>query len=88
MQKLLIALHDVTPAHWVRLERAERFFESQGIDRIAYLLVPDFHGSCPAASSEFVQWCNGTRPYEIQWLLHGYFHDDRLQPGEDVSRRH
>jgi predicted deacetylase len=80
----LIALHDVTPVHWVRLERAERVFESLGVERLAYLLVPNFHGCSPAGESpEFIDWCRASRPFDLQWFLHGYFHHDRPEDGAE-----
>jgi predicted deacetylase len=75
--KLLVALHDVTPVHAARLEKAERLLTALGIRRVTYLLVPDFHASGAAhASDAFVAWCRMARPFDVQWFLHGYFHKD------------
>jgi predicted deacetylase len=72
---LLVALHDVTPAHAERLERAERLLTALGIPAVAYLFVPDFHGRGPAHDdADFVAWCRQPRPYVVQWVLHGYAH--------------
>jgi hypothetical protein len=78
----LIALHDVTPVHRARLEAAERLFAELDISRVTYLLVPDYH-RCGRAdeSSDFVAWCRAPRPFDVQWFLHGYFHEDRLDAG-------
>jgi uncharacterized protein len=85
--KLLIALHDVSPAHRARLERAERLLAGLGITQMTYLLVPDFHGRTRAdASPKFMAWCRAERPYRVQWFLHGYFHDQRLEAC-DIAHR-
>ena len=79
--KLIVSLHDVTPAHRDRLERAERFLAAWGISQATYLLVPDFHGIAVADGSEhFVDWCRASRPFAVQWFLHGYFHSERVDP--------
>jgi uncharacterized protein len=81
--KLLIALHDVSPVHRARLERAEELLSALGVREVTYLLVPDFHGGARAdASAEFVAWCRAARAYRVQWFLHGYFHDQRLEVGD------
>src|SRR5262249_51937694 len=86
--KLLIALHDVTPVHRERIERAERLLAQFGVPHVAYLLVPDYHGLARAdRSASFVAWCRASRSFEVQWLLHGYFHDDRTRPTDATSYR-
>src|SRR5262249_31914580 len=81
--KLLIALHDVTPVHAARLERAERMLERLGVHQVTYLLVPDFHRQGRAdLAPGFVEWCRARRPFNVQWFLHGYFHDARIGPAE------
>src|SRR5262245_3843507 len=96
-KRALIALHDVTPFHAARLERAERLLTAFGIASVAYLFVPAFHGRGDAhGSPEFTAWCRGRRGYDVQWFLHGYFHSERVQPiagarltvGERLARRY
>jgi predicted deacetylase len=73
--QVLVSLHDVTPAHLERLERAEALFTECGVGRVAYLLVPDYHGTHPIAGDDaFRQWCARARRYDIEWVLHGYYH--------------
>jgi predicted deacetylase len=70
-------LHDVSPAHQPRLEQAEALFSSLGVDRRAYLVVPDFHRRHPiAANRAFQAWCRRVRPFSIDWVLHGYYHQE------------
>lgn len=79
---LLVALHDVTPAHDNRLARAERVLAECRIPAVTYLYVPNYHGRWPAHQREdFVAWCRAPRPFAVQWFLHGYFH--REDPGRD-----
>jgi uncharacterized protein len=73
--RLLVSLHDVTPAHRARLDRAEALLADAGVDRVAYLLVPDFHRRNPLAGDRtFRDWCRRDRPFTIDWVLHGYHH--------------
>ncbi len=82
--RLLVSLHDVTPFHAVRLERAERLLTDLGVPRVTYLLVPRFHGSWDVrADSAFVRWCHAQRPFEVAWALHGFEH--REPPGAGAS---
>lgn len=75
---LLVALHDVTPAHAPRLARAEQLLSALGLTSVAYLYVPDFHGHGPAhGDGAFAAWCRAPRPYRVEWFLHGYFHQER-----------
>jgi len=75
---LLVALHDVTPAHAARLARAEQLLSALGLTTVAYLYVPAFHGQAPAHDDpEFSAWCRARRPYRVEWFLHGYFHEEQ-----------
>src|SRR5262249_44787984 len=79
----LVSLHDVTPVHRARLDRAEALLARTGIDRVAFFLVPDYHGAHPAArDTGFVTWCSRERPFAGDWVLHGYYHRD-----DDASAR-
>lgn len=81
--RLLISLHDVTPFHLPRLRRAEALFRELGLRKVAYLFVPEYHGRYPSAEHpEFVSWCRGRRPFEVQWHLHGYRH---LESPDEVA---
>src|SRR5262249_61054451 len=48
---LLVALHDVTPAHAARLEQAERLLTRPGVPAVTYLFVPDFHRRPPPCTN-------------------------------------
>jgi uncharacterized protein len=77
--KLLISLHDVTPFHLERLEKAETLFRELSIKKVTYLLIPRYHGRYPSAgNARFVAWCGESRPFQIQWHLHGDHHLEAL----------
>lgn len=73
--QLFFAMHDVTPFHQQRLERAEALFAEWGITKVLYLLIPNYHGAYPADQDiTFRQWCRRPRPFAVEWFLHGYYH--------------
>jgi predicted deacetylase len=72
--KLLFSLHDVTPFHRARIERAEALFARWGITNAAYLFIPNYHGGHLAQTAEFAAWCRRPRPFNVEWLLHGCYH--------------
>jgi len=77
---LLVALHDVTPAHAARLARAEQLLSALGVTKVAYLYVPNVHGQAAAHEDvDFPAWCRKPRPYRVEWLLHGYFHEEQAR---------
>src|SRR5262249_25220622 len=83
--RLLISLHDVTPAHADRLERAERLLASLGVQAVTYLFVPDFHGRSPAgARADFAAWGRRPRPVPISRWLPGYFHLEGVGAAGDL----
>jgi predicted deacetylase len=75
--KLLVSVHDVTPVHAARLDRAEALLRSLDIHDVTYLFVPRFHGVPSEEDAAFVRWCQAPRPFRVQWMLHGYLHQER-----------
>jgi predicted deacetylase len=75
---VLISLHDVTPFHLERLQHAENLLKELGIEKVTYLFIPDYHSRTPtlrpAESKAYRIWINQKRPFQIQWVLHGYTH--------------
>jgi len=75
--QVLVSLHDVTPAHTERLERAEALLTRAGVTRAAYLVVPNFHRRHPIGDgTAFHDWCIRPRSFAVDWVLHGYDHLD------------
>ncbi|MFH0729328.1 MAG: polysaccharide deacetylase family protein [Pseudomonadota bacterium] len=86
--KLLISLHDVTPFHSDRLEKAESLFRDLCLEKVTYLLVPRYHGSYLCTDSpRFIEWCRAERTFRIEWHLHGYHHLEVFrEPGGNAGR--
>ena len=95
---VLISLHDVTPFHLKRLQHAEKLFKDLGIVNVNYLFVPDYHSRTPTLkpgeSEDYRIWINQKRPFQIQWVLHGYTHKEpgtvttgRLSPIASLKKR-
>ena len=79
--KLLLSLHDVTPAHLQRLRRAESLFGDLGVTHATYLVIPRYHGASAIDEPEFRTWCRQARPFGVHWCLHGYYHEERITDG-------
>jgi predicted deacetylase len=77
-KKILISLHDVTPYHLPRLQKAEQILTQWGVPKISYLFIPDYHRKNHQLDkvilSTFKQWTGENRAFAVQWLLHGYYH--------------
>jgi uncharacterized protein len=77
MMRLLVAVHDVTPAHRERLERVFALLDRLGASRAALLVVPDWHGVWPLESDpEFVATLRRRQEAGAEVFLHGYRHDE------------
>jgi uncharacterized protein len=75
--KLLIAIHDVTPAHAARLESLYRLLDAAGVRRFALLVVPDWHGAWPLeANPAFTARLRALVVRGATILLHGLRHDE------------
>jgi predicted deacetylase len=73
-RQLIVSLHDATPVHAARLDRAEALLRALGVTEATYLLVPRFHGVPSDEDAAFVRWCRAPRPFRVHWMLHGYLH--------------
>lgn len=80
---VLISLHDVAPYHLARLARAETLLRDCCVGKVSYLLIPDYHGMGRSdLDADFMTWCRGSRAFEIEWLLHGYYHLAMSRPDQ------
>lgn len=74
-RRIVLSMHDATPFHLERMRKAEAVFRDLGVAKITYLLVPEYHGGYPSdRSDEFIEWCRASRPFGVEWHLHGYHH--------------
>src|SRR5688572_4141806 len=77
-QRLLLSVHDVSPAHADRVERLVSVLERHaGPFRFAMLVTPDFHGEWPlAAHPRFRAWLRAQAGAGVEVFLHGLRHLD------------
>lgn len=75
--RLLVSLHDVSPVHLPRLQKAEELLRAFGVTAAQYLFVPQFHGQYRASEYPgFLDWCRRERTFAVSWWLHGFHHLD------------
>jgi uncharacterized protein len=83
--RLLVSLHDVSPVHLQRLQKAEELLCASGVSATQYLLVPQFHGHYRASEYPgFIDWCCRERSFDVSWWLHGFHHLD-VPAGEEAA---
>ena len=76
-RQLLVAIHDVTPAHADALGRIYALLERAGITRYALLVVPDWHGAWPLERhGAFVDDLLRRQAAGAEIFLHGWRHDE------------
>lgn len=76
-RQLLVAIHDVSPAHAGELARIYALLEELGIARYALLVVPDWHGLWPLERHPgFVDHLLARQAAGVEIFLHGYRHDE------------
>jgi predicted deacetylase len=76
-KRLLVAIHDVTPAHRDRVMRVLTLLDGLGVRCPALFVVPDWHGEWPLAEHpEFVAELRRRRERGAEVFLHGYRHDE------------
>ncbi len=77
VKKLLVAVHDVTPAHAERCDRIFRLLDEISITQYALLVVPDWHGEWPLdAHPDFVEVLQRRQDAGADIFLHGFSHDE------------
>lgn len=77
MKRLLVAVHDVTPAHAARCDKIFTLLDDLGVAGIALLVVPDWHGEWPLESHpRFLRDLRRRREAGAEIFLHGFRHDE------------
>jgi uncharacterized protein len=80
-KRLLVAVHDVTPAHEERLETLYRLLDEFPIHNYALLVVPNWHGAWPLERHPgFTVRLRERAGRGAAILLHGLRHDEVGQP--------
>ncbi|MBI3791824.1 MAG: polysaccharide deacetylase family protein [Gemmatimonadetes bacterium] len=78
--KLLVSIHDVTPALMPGVERLWTLCRAHGVTP-ALLVVPDWHGAWPVAQHpEFLAWVRARAAEGAEIILHGERHDEVGSP--------
>lgn len=84
MKRLLLSIHDVTPAHGGHIARLEAEIAAitGGSATYAMLVVPDFHGRAPiVGNATFRAWLRARSAAGVEMLLHGWSHRDDAPTG-------
>lgn len=75
--RLIVAIHDVTPAHADALRSIYALLERLEITRYALLVVPDWHGAWSLERHpRFVDDLLKKQAAGVEIFLHGYRHDE------------
>ncbi len=76
-RQLLVAIHDVTPAHAEALNPIYQLLDELAITRYALLVVPNWHGEWPLERHPaFVDDLLARQARGAEIFLHGYRHDE------------
>lgn len=75
--QLLVAIHDVTPAHERWLDALYRLLDEFDVRRYALLVVPDWHGAWPLGQfGAFTARLREQAAAGAEIVLHGWRHDE------------
>lgn len=87
-RRLLVSIHDVTPAHAQRLDRLAPLIERHaGAGRFALLVVPDFHGrALLAPGTAFAARLRTWADAGCEIFLHGFTHRDETVHASATAR--
>jgi hypothetical protein len=78
--KVLVSIHDVTPAHFDAVAHLWRICETRNV-RPALLVVPDWHGRWPIERhATFTSWVRARADEGSEIFLHGERHDEEGLP--------
>jgi len=85
-KSLIVSLHDAHPGSHAQIAEQVGFLAGYGITRSSILVVPEFHhrGSL-LQDKNFCETVSGWQAQGHEIVLHGYFHDRRESPPENLS---
>ena len=76
-RQILVSIHDVTPAHAVRIQKIFDLFSDVGLARYALLVIPDYHRGWPLdRHTEFAADLRRRQDAGMEIFLHGLWHDE------------
>ena len=85
-KSLIVSLHDAHPGSHAQIAEQVAFLADRGVTRSSILVVPEFHhrGSL-LQDKNFCDTVSGWQAQGHEIVLHGYFHDRRESPPENLS---
>jgi predicted deacetylase len=85
-KSLIVSLHDAHPGSQAQIAEQVRFLAEYEITRSSILVVPEFHhGGSLLQNQSFCESVTGWQAGGHEVVLHGYFHDRRESPPENLS---
>ncbi len=76
-KRLLVSVHDVSPAHWKEVADLVDAVRSAGIDRFSMLVVPRYHGEYHLGRyPDFCGWLADLAGEGAEMVLHGLTHEE------------
>ncbi|MBI5506219.1 MAG: polysaccharide deacetylase family protein [Deltaproteobacteria bacterium] len=87
-KRIVVSLHDVTPRHFERLLRIDRFLENVGLGGCySMLVVPNFWYRWPLREHrDFQAWLRARSDAGVEMVLHGYHHVDETSHPAAATR--
>jgi predicted deacetylase len=83
---LIVSLHDAHPGSQAAIAEQLAFLAERGVGATSVLVVPDFHHGAPVAKDGgFCAAVSGWQNDGHEIVLHGYFHDRRESPRENLA---
>jgi predicted deacetylase len=85
-KSLIVSLHDAHPGSRAQIAEQAAFLATYGITRSSILVVPEFHhGGLLTKDPSFCDAVSGWQAAGHEIILHGYYHDRRESPRENLS---
>jgi len=85
-KSLIVSLHDAHPGSQAQLAEQVAFLAAYGITRSSILVVPEYHhGGSILQDKTFCDAVSGWQSGGHEIVLHGYFHDRRESPPENLA---
>jgi hypothetical protein len=85
-KSLIVSLHDAHPGSRAAIAEQVAFLGAYGIRRASILVVPEFHhAGLVTRDAAFCAAVSGWQEAGHELVLHGYFHDRRESPPENLS---
>jgi predicted deacetylase len=85
-KSLIVSLHDAHPGSHAQIAEQVAFLAERGVTQSSILVVPEFHHQGSVLQDQsFCESVSGWQMTGNEIVLHGYFHDRRESPPENLS---